>query len=103
MSAYRKERRKLLRRKTYLESHYWKHSSYTVFDKIEKAIVVDLSTGGCRIHVSDGHNLHRNDTITLVFKLDDPDRTEIQQEAVIRWVLGNFAGCKFSYKHGDKV
>jgi hypothetical protein len=99
MSEYHKERRKLLRRKTNLESYYWKRTSYTVFDKIEKAIVVDLSTDGCCIHVSDGHDLRRNDTITLVFKLDNPDRTEIQKEAVVRWVIGNFIGCKFSYKH----
>ncbi|MGD0276355.1 MAG: PilZ domain-containing protein [Syntrophales bacterium] len=103
MSKFLKDNRRLFRREINLECSYWKHTSSGFFDKIEKATVVNLSTGGCRIHVSDDHNLHRKDSITLVFKLDNPDRTEIQQETVVRWVIGNFIGCKFSFEHDSDI
>lgn len=103
MSKFRKENRRFFRMKMNLEGHYWKHSSFSVFDKIEKATVVDLSIDGCRIHVSDDHSLHRNDLITLVFRLDNPDRTEIEKEAKVHWIIGKIIGCKFSIEHDQDI
>jgi hypothetical protein len=82
-----------------LPVYYWKHLSSGVFGKIEIATVLDLSIDGCRIHVCNDHDLYCDDSITLIFRLDNSDRTEIQKEAVVRWVEGNFIGCKYSIEH----
>ena len=103
MREYRKEKRRFFRKKINLVGYYWKHSSYGVFDKIKKVTIVDLSIDGCRLHVSNNHNLHRKDPITLVFILDNPDHTEIQKEARVHWVIGNIIGCKFSIEHDQDI
>lgn len=103
MTEYKKEQRRNLRKEANLEGSYWKHASYGIFGKPEKATVVDLSTGGCRIRVSDGHDLNRNDSITLIFRLDNHDKTKIQKEAVVCRVEGNYIGCKFSFEHDKEI
>jgi len=111
MDEYQKERRKLLRREINLEGHYWKHSSHDVLGKIERAVVINLSAGGCRLSVSGDHDLHLNDSIALAFRLDNAERTKIQKEAVVSSVDGRDISCKFSsefnkdiwlYIQGDK-
>jgi hypothetical protein len=99
MSEYREDRRIFFRMEENLEAYYWKHFSYGVFGKIEKATVVDLSIDGCRINVSDDHDLHCNDLITMIFRLDNPDRTKIQKEAMVRRIEGNSIGCIYSIEH----
>lgn len=103
MAEYHKENRRHFRKETQLESSYWKHASYGVFGKLEKATVVDISTGGCRIHVSDDHELQQNDFITLIFRLDNKERTKLQKEAIICRVDGNYIGCKFSSEYDKDI
>jgi hypothetical protein len=103
MSDYRKEKRKLLRKKINLGGYYWKHLSHGVLEKMEKVIVIDLSNGGCRICASDDHDLHVNDSITLTFRFDNAERTKIQKEAVVYRVNGNYIGCRFSFEYDKDI
>jgi c-di-GMP-binding flagellar brake protein YcgR len=103
MTEYQREKRRNLRKETNLEGNYWKHASYGIYGKPEKTTVVNLSTGGCCIRVSDGHDLHRNDSITLIFKLDNPEQTKIQKEAVVCRIDGNDVSCKFSFEHDKDI
>jgi hypothetical protein len=111
MSEYLKEKRRYLRGETNFEGYYWKHSSQGAFGKVEKATVIDLSTGGCRLSVSNNHDRHYDDSITLTFKLNNVEHTKIQKEAVVCRIDGNNIGCRFLseydkdiwfYFHGDK-
>ena len=111
MSEYQKERRRYLRMKTNLEGSYWRQSFHGASGKEEKALVMDLSTGGCRLSVSDDHNLQINDVIKLSFNLDDTKGTKIEKEAVVCRVDGHYIGLRFLaeydkniwfYVHGSK-
>jgi c-di-GMP-binding flagellar brake protein YcgR len=103
MSEYGKEKRKLLRRKLNLDGYYFTHSVHDPLGKIERAVVKDLSAGGCRLSLADNHGLHLNDSITLSFRLDDAERTKIQKEAVVIRVDGNFVSCKFESEFNKDI
>lgn len=93
-----KESRKSPRIKTILEGFYWKVSSPGIFDAMKKMSVINLSLGGCCLHVSSENVPDLYDRIKLVFNLDNANRTRINMEASVCRVTGNQIGCKFSAK-----
>jgi len=89
------EIRKAYRKETSLEAFY---SKWNFPGDFEKATIVDLTLGGCRLRASKEHTLNQGDWITLVFRLDNPERTEIRKDAVICRVNGNDIGCSFAVR-----
>ncbi|MDP2268572.1 MAG: PilZ domain-containing protein, partial [Deltaproteobacteria bacterium] len=67
------EVRKDFRKTTTLGGFYVKQDSAGHF---ETMTVTDLSLDGCSLLVSDKHTLQLGDSIKVVFKLDNPKRTE---------------------------
>jgi hypothetical protein len=86
------EHRTDFRKKTSLSGIYWKKTSPDVF---QNGTVSDLTLNGCCLLAPDRHALHLGEHIQLVFRLDDPKRTKIEREAVVRRIKENTVGCQF--------
>ena len=89
------EHRIAFRKKTSLSCAYWKKDS---FDVPKQGTIHDLTLDGCLLHLSDGHALLQGEHIQLLFQLDNPERSRIKREAVIRRINGNYIGCQFVNK-----
>lgn len=89
------EVRKAYRKETCLEAFYSKLNSPGDF---EEATIVDLTLGGCRLRASKKPTLNQGEWITLVFRLDNPERTEIRKDAVICRVKEDDIGCNFAVR-----
>lgn len=86
------EIRKDFRKKTALKGYYVKQGSAGDF---EKMTVIDLTLDDCCLLASDKHTLHPGDSIKVVFKLDNANRTEIKRYATVLRVMENKIGCQF--------
>lgn len=60
-----------------------------------RLIVQDLSRGGAGLRTLSPHTLAVDDVLTLVFTLDNPQRTKIEQQARVRWVQKKDVGVEF--------
>ncbi len=58
-------------------------------------VVKDVSRHGLSIRVSDTTHMKNGDILEVVFKLDDPKRSPIQKEVVIRKIFGYDLGTEF--------
>lgn len=58
-------------------------------------VVKDVSRTGLKIRVPDAQHLNSGDTLELVFRLDDPQKSQIQKHVVIRKIEGVDLGVQF--------
>ncbi len=58
-------------------------------------VVKDVSRTGLKIRVPDAHLLNSGDTLEVVFHLDDPKKSQIQKQVVIRKIEGVDLGVQF--------
>ncbi len=58
-------------------------------------VVKDVSRTGLKIRVPDAHRLNAGDTLEVVFHLDDPKKSQIQKQVVIRKIEGVDLGVQF--------
>lgn len=58
-------------------------------------VVKDVSRTGLSIQVNDTTHMKNGDILEVVFKLDDPKRSAIQKEVVIRKIVGYDIGTEF--------
>ena len=58
-------------------------------------VVKDVSRNGLSIRVNDTTHMKNGDILEVVFKLDDPKRSAIQKEVVIRKIVGYDIGTEF--------
>ncbi|MDP2735583.1 MAG: PilZ domain-containing protein [bacterium] len=89
------EHRIAFRKKTSLSCVYWKKDS---FDAPKHGTISDLTLDGCLLLVSDEHDLLQDEPIQVLFQLDNPERSRIKREAVIRRINKNYIGCQFVNK-----
>jgi len=87
------EVRNYFRRVTALGGFYLKDDAP---DHFLKMTVTDLSLYGCCLRVSDKHTLHVGDSIKVVFKLDNAQRTEIKRHATVLRIVENIIGCQLT-------
>ncbi len=87
------EFRKRVRKRTNLRGRYINHSQKESSGSI---VVRNISVIGLEFTSLDIQNFKVGDEITLIFTLDDEQRTEITKEAVVREVRQNSIGCEFT-------
>lgn len=58
-------------------------------------VVKDVSRTGLKIRVPNAHQLNSGDTLEVVFQLDDPKKSQIQKQVVIRKIEGIDLGVQF--------
>jgi len=58
-------------------------------------IVRDLSLTGIRFECLKSHNISKDDTLIVKFKMDDPKRSEIRTPVIIIWVRDLIIGAQF--------
>ena len=58
-------------------------------------VVKDVSRNGLSIRVNDTTHMKNGDILEVVFTLDDPKRSPIQKEVVIRKIVGYDLGTEF--------
>jgi hypothetical protein len=87
------ETRKKFRKQVALNGFYVKQDS--AGDK-EEMTITNLSLLGCRLLVSNKHTLHLDDSIKVIFSLDNAKHTVIKRNAIVRWIMGNIIGCRFT-------
>ena len=90
------ENRKKFRKKTVLKGYYVKQDAD---DDYSAMTVIDLTLHGCCLLTTDKHTLNVCDSIRVIFKLDNPKRTEIKKYATVRWIMGNKIGCQLTTNH----
>jgi len=64
-------------------------------DESREIIVESISAGGIRFTSLYPHYISRNDTVELIFTLDDPMRTEIHAQVEVRWIVDRSVGGQF--------
>jgi hypothetical protein len=87
------EFRKSFRKRTHLEGLY---ARVTPPGRFEQMTIIDISMGGCHFHTSDRHFLTKGDRVTVVFNLDNANRTKITKEATVCSFDERSVRCKFS-------
>lgn len=70
---------------------------YLILGKEKKGdiIIRELSLSGIRFESLDPHNILKNDSLELKFKLDNPLRTEIHKSVQVVWVKGRIVGAHY--------
>ena len=63
-------------------------------ERLAEIAITSLSVGGIGILVED-LTLHIGDVFTVLFRLDNPTKTVVHEDIVIRNVHGNIAGTEF--------
>jgi hypothetical protein len=64
---------------------------------LDKMEVRNISRNGLGFVVPTGHDLKEGDNIEVMFKLDDPEETRIERNAVVRRLSkDNYIGCQFT-------
>ena len=91
-----KERRLATRIRTSIAVDYWNLFGTQLLGGVEKATIVELSLGGCRLFVSKEPTLNINSRIVLLFMLDNDNHTKIEREALVCNVRGNYIRCRFA-------
>lgn len=61
-----------------------------------RTMVANISQGGVCFHILGGHQLGDGQEIQVCFSLDDHHRSEIDRQAVVRFVEKNNVGCAFT-------
>lgn len=84
--------RKKFRKKTDL---YGKFTNYSQKNCCGDIIIKNLSLDGLKFTTKDIDKSKNGDEIEVIFKLDNPDRTRIRKEAVVRNIRKNSIGCEF--------
>jgi hypothetical protein len=86
------EFRKKIRKKTDLPGKFTNHSQKTRRGDI---IVKNLSMDGLEFAKNDRDKFNIGDEIEVSFKLDNPDKTTIRKEAIVRNISKISARCEF--------
>lgn len=58
-------------------------------------VVKDFSISGIKFECTNPHNILKDDTLIVKFKLDDLKRSEIRKPVRVRWVKGQAIGAQF--------
>jgi hypothetical protein len=68
-------------------------------------LVKNISRTGIGFVVPSGHELEVGDSVELMFRLDDEERSHVERTAVVRRVVeGDYVGCEFTdIGHVDKA
>ena len=90
------EVRKFYRKSTHLRGEYIK-ISHDVAKGLEKGAmtVEDLSRTGLKFRTRMSHNIRVEDMIRVRFILDDPQRSEVNKSATVKWVTDYLVGVEF--------
>jgi len=75
----------------------WLNGGYDVQKRNEKGeiIIEDISAGGVRSASLKPHYISRNDTVELIFTLDNTMRTEIHKLVKIKWIIDRTVGAQY--------
>jgi hypothetical protein len=87
------EFRKAYRKPTQLPGTYTKAAPAKGGGKMQ---VKDISMTGIRFATATPHNLAVGEALSVVFTLDDRNRSRVEKDVVIKWVKENEAGCQFT-------
>lgn len=96
------EFRKHYRKKVKLPGEYNKKvklpGEYIILGKRDQGeiIVEDLSMSGIRFVTMRPHQITADDTLEVIFKLNNPMRTEIRKSVKVIWIKDRIVGAQFS-------
>ena len=62
----------------------------------QAAQVQDLSRGGLRFSTREWHSIHHGDVFMLAFTLDDPKRSQIDKQIIVKYVQQQTIGAQFA-------
>ena len=70
---------------------------YLIKEKAEKGeiLIEEISATGIRFSSLKPHNISKDDTVELKFKLNNPDRTEIRELVKVIWINDRKVGAKY--------
>jgi len=60
-----------------------------------KKQIEDISAGGVRFASIKPHYISKNDTVKLIFTLDNTMKTEIHKLVKIKWIIDHTVGVQF--------
>ena len=82
-----------------------KLSEYSIQTIGEKRYIIvrDLSMTGIRFECLDPHQILKDDTFKVKFKLDNPNRSEIRKSVKVIWVKDRIIGANFIETHSHKT
>jgi hypothetical protein len=89
------ERRRQFRRPVHLRGSVFKVVDGRWIGKGEMT-VNDVSRTGLRIGLEDGRQVRRGDRLFVQFCLDDPKRSVIEKEVIVRKIHGRELGAEFA-------
>ena len=84
--------RKNFRKDTKLQGEFTNHSQRNIRGNI---IVKNLSLTGLKFIYEEAGKFRTGDEITLLFRLDDTNRTMIKRKAIVRGIHENTVRCEF--------
>ena len=61
----------------------------------QAAQVQNISQSGIRLAAAKWHNIHQNDVVNVAFTLDDPQRSQVDKKAVVKYVDQQAIGAQF--------
>ena len=88
------ERRRQFRREVAFPGTYARIVNGRAMDS-GSMVVKDVSRTGLKIRVPSARHLNSGDTLEVVFRLDDPKKSQIQKQVVIRKIEGVDLGVQF--------
>lgn len=88
------ERRRQFRREVAFPGTYTRIINGRAMDS-GSMVVKDVSRTGLKIRVPDSQHLNAGDTLEVVFRLDDPRKSQIRKQVVIRKKEGGDLGVQF--------
>ncbi len=88
------ERRRQFRREVAFPGTYTRVINGRLMDS-GSMVVKDVSRTGLKIRVPDAQRLNSGDMLEVVFHLDDPKRSQIQKQVVVRKIEGVDLGVQF--------
>ena len=70
---------------------------YLIKEKAEKGeiLIEEISANGIRFSSINPHNISKDDTVELKFKLNNPNKTEIRELVKIIWINDRNVGAKY--------
>ncbi len=67
-------------------------------------IVTDLSRSGMKLRIGGGKTVAVDEKLAVSFFLDDPKRSQVEKQVVVRSVSGRLAGVEFLFgEHYDQL
>lgn len=88
------ERRRQFRREVAFPGTYTRIVNGRPMDR-GSMVVKDVSRTGLKFQVADVQRLESGDTLEVVFRLDDPSKSQIRKQVVIRKIEGFDIGVQF--------